>query len=203
MQARENSVKQLSELYNVVIGVALSLAIYNTTDTTAQFIPIKIDTIVNFLTFLVLILPLYHGAVRHLFATYVEDGGSSRIKAGALLADFFLLFIEGCLFVMMATAIANTSTLAWIIVTLLVLDSLWGFLAWIAFTGAQSQFSEKKWAVINIITASILVIGVFFSNNLISNNAYKAHFSLFIVIWLRTIIDYMLTWDFYFPPKQP
>jgi len=85
----------------------------------------------------------HHGAVRHLFATYVEDGGSTRIKNGALLADSYLLFIEGCLFVMIASVLKETVTFGWVLVTLLLLDCVWGFLAWLAFTGGQAQHAER------------------------------------------------------------
>src|SRR5262245_24966570 len=95
-EASKNSVSQLAELYTVVIGIALSISIYNTIDSSRVAIPLNLDYLPNLLTMLVLIIPFYHGAVRHLFATYVENGGSTRIKSGALLADFVLLFLEGC-----------------------------------------------------------------------------------------------------------
>lgn len=200
--ARENSVKQLSELYNVVIGIALSLAIYNTIDKTAAPIPLKFDTLPNFFTVLVLIVPFYHGAVRHLFATYVEKGGSTRIKSGALLADFFLLFIEGCVFVIMASVVSSTITLGWVIVGLLVLDSVWGFLAWLAFTGAQAQFAERKWALINVITAAFLTLGLIFLGDRVQDIPTGFQFALLIVASIRTLSDYVFTWDFYFPSDE-
>ena len=125
--ARQNSVEQLAELYNVVIGVALSLSISNAVDMNSHPIPVKLDKLVNVLTFLLIIIPFYHGAVRHLFATYVEEGGSSRIKNGPLLADFYLLFIEGCLFVMMASVLNETVTFGWVLVSLLLLECVGDF----------------------------------------------------------------------------
>ena len=84
--ARENSVKQLSEMYNVVTGVALTLAIVNIVDSDAPLIPIKSGlAAINFLTFAAVIVPFHQGAVRHLYATYVEGGGSSRTCAAHLL----------------------------------------------------------------------------------------------------------------------
>jgi len=123
--ARHNSVTALSELYTVVIGVALSIAIANSLDASAHPVPLKLMTIINVFTFIVLIIPFYHGAVRHLFATYVEQGGSETIKNGALLADFFLLFFEGCLFVLMASVLNDTVAFGWVLVALLMLDSVW------------------------------------------------------------------------------
>jgi hypothetical protein len=78
--ARENSVKQLCEFYNVVSGVALALAITEVIDVNAPTIPVHTELILNFLTFLVIVIPFHQGAVRHLFATYVENGGSCAFR---------------------------------------------------------------------------------------------------------------------------
>ena len=201
-EARANSVKQLSELYNVVIGIALSAAIYNTIDQKGSGVPLHFDHLFNFGVVLVTIIPFYHGAVRHLMATYVEDGGSSRIKSGALMADYVLLFLEGCIFVTLAVVVAQTETLIWVLVTLLVLDSVWGFLAWLAFTGAQSQYAEKKWAIINMFCTGFLVLIGVYGNATITSDPLMAQGSIFVVMVIRTIVDYGWCWDFYYPPSE-
>ena len=198
-EARKNSVSHLADLYNVIIGVALTLAVNNIIDTSAQGLPLRIGIAVNLLAFLVLVIPFYHGAVRHLFATYVENGGSTRIKSGALLADFVLLFVEGCLFVMIALLIGATEKMAWATVALLVLDSVWGFLAWLAFTGAHAQFAEKRWALINCVTAVAVSVLLIFGEQTFHNNLRMAQWGIVAVLTLRTIIDYVSCWDFYFP----
>lgn len=206
MDPRANSVGQLSELYNVLIGIALSVAIFQSfSNGTGGLISVANipASLPNLLIFMVLVIPFYHGAVRHLFATYVENGGSTRIKNGALLADFILLFLEGCLFVLMAMSVGNVHVLVWIVVALLVLDSIWGFLAWLAFTGAQSQFAEKTWAIINVVTASFLVAFILTFDDFSSDPDRMIQLSVVIaiVLTLRTIVDYAKTWDFYFPPN--
>ena len=193
--------KQLSDLYTVVIGIALSVAIFNTIDKKASGIPLHFDHLLNFGTILVTMIPFYHGAVRHLYATYVEDGGSTRVKSGALMADFILLFLEGCIFVTLAVLVANTQTFIWVLVTLLVLDSFWGFLAWLAFTGAQAQYAEKKWAIINSIFVTIFVLIAVFGNDTIATSPVLGQLGIFCVAVLRTTIDYSLCWDFYYPPR--
>lgn len=197
--ARANSVKQLADLYNVVIGIALSAAIYNTIDQSTTGVPLHFDHLFNFGTVLVTIIPFYHGAVRHLMATYVEDGGSSQIKSGALMADYILLFLEGCVFVTLAVLIANTETLVWVIVSLLLLDSIWGFLAWLAFTGARSQYAERKWAIINLFCTGVLVLIGVYGNSTITSDPLMAQGSIFCVMVIRTIVDYGLCWNFYYP----
>jgi hypothetical protein len=200
-EARKNSVSQLAELYNVVVGVALSISIYNVIDQNAKAIPLHLDYVTNLASILVLMIPFYHGAMRHLFATYVEDGGSTRIKDGALLADFVLLFLEGCLFVMIGSLISSTTKMMWVIVTLLLLDSVWGFLAWLAFTGAQAQQAERKWAYINVGAAAVVIVIMIFAGDVIRNNPLGAQLGLLTVLTVRSIIDYASSWNFYFPPE--
>src|SRR6266478_5281319 len=102
MSPRENSVKQLSELYNIVTGVALALAITKLIDPHAVSVPVKGDLIYAFVAFLITIIPFHQGAGRILYATYVENGGSTQVKHGALALDFLILFVEACLFVALA-----------------------------------------------------------------------------------------------------
>lgn len=199
--ARKNSVTELSQLYNVVIGVALSLAIYNLIDTSRNPLPINWDIALNFLTYLALVVPFYHGAIRHLFATYVEDGGSSRIRNGALLTDFFLLFIEGCAFVMMASLISNTIAFTHMILFLLILDTVWGFLAYLAFTGAGSQYAEKQWAIINFIASAFISIFIISYSYVPNMEDIHTQIVIFVIIFCRTIADYSKTWSFYFPRR--
>jgi len=198
-EARANSVKQLAELYNVVVGVALSLAMYNAVDRNAGLIPLNLSMLLNLITLIAIMIPFYHGAVRHLFCTYVEGGGSSHIKSGALLADFILLFIEGCIFVMLASQLDNTASFAALIAALLVLDCVWGFLAGLAFTGAQSQHAEKTWAIINFVAAALIIIALMVGGDFIAKSDIPAQVILLVIVMMRTVFDYYYTWDFYFP----
>lgn len=197
--ARQNSVMQLAELYNVVIGVALSISVYHSVDKTAYIILVKHSQIINLITLIIILVPFYHGAVRHLFATYVEDSGSTRIKNGALVTDFFLLFFEGCVFVLLGSVLDDTLKFTLVLIFLLVLDSIWGFLAWLAFTGAQAQYAERSWALINMITAGLLGILVIFAGGVFQMKPFSSQIGLFAVIGIRTVVDYFVSWKFYFP----
>ena len=167
--ARDNSVKQLFEMYNVVTGVALTLAIVNIVDSDGPLIPIKSGlAAINFLTFAAVIVPFHQGAVRYLYATYVEGGGSSRIMRGALAMDFFILFAEGCLFVALAALIGRANLFTGALIALLILDCAWGFLATLAFTGAQAQKAERKWSLINMLAAALLIFLYIFGPKILS-----------------------------------
>ena len=200
--ARENSVKQLSEIYNVVTGVALTLAIMNIVDSNASLIPIKSGLVaINFLTFAAIIVPFHHGAVRHLYATYVEDGGSSRIMRGALALDFFILFAEACLFVALAVLLERANLFTSALIALLIVDCTWGFLANLAFTGAQAQKAERTWSLINLFTAALLSLLYIFGPKILSGWDIDMEIAVFVICLVRSIIDYYSSWDFYFPTK--
>jgi hypothetical protein len=197
--ARENSVKQLSELYNVVAGAALALAITKIIDLNAPVLPIKSEPVLCFLSFLIIIIPFHQGAVRHLFATYVEGGASTRIQRGALAFDFLILFVEGCLFVALALLIEKPNLFTIVIIALLALDCVWGFLATIAFVGAQAQTAEKKWSIINLAAAAILVLAYIFGPPLLQGWNIEMKIVVLLICLLRTITDYYWSWDFYYP----
>ena len=76
---------------------------------------------------------------------------------GALAMDFFIIFAEGCLFVALAALIGKANLFTGALIALLILDCAWGFLATLAFTGAQAQKAERKWSLINLLTAALLV----------------------------------------------
>ena len=136
---RENSVKQLCDLYTVVVGLALSIAISKVIDETAVYLPISRANVWTFLVFIITVVPFYHGALRHLYATYVEHGGSKRIKNGALLIDYALLFVEGGVLVGLAYLIQSPSGFLGLFILLMFLDSVWGLLAHTTLIGSQAQ----------------------------------------------------------------
>lgn len=200
-KARANSVKQLCELYNVVIGVALSIGVYN------AFAPLNgpsvfesYDHLFNFMTFIALIIPFYHGAVRHLYATYVEEDASKNIKSWAVFFDFLVLFGEGCAFVYLAAYIGQIEAFFWGVVVLLAIDCVWGVFASIGFAGSQSQAAELKWAGLNFVTIIVVCIVVLLVVNGIYGWCYQSAIALLLLILLRTAVDYWLSWEFYFPP---
>src|SRR5262245_9840500 len=84
-----------------------------------------------------------------------------------------------------------------LLVALLILDSVWGFLAWLAFASAEAQYAERLWSLINVVTAVLLaLIFIFFDTTFISK-PLLSEIAVFALIALRTIVDYVLCWDFY------
>jgi hypothetical protein len=198
-EARKNSVEQLARLYSVVIGIALTLAMRSSLTPDASWPLVRLDCALNLASFFILVIPFYHGAMRHLYATYVEGGGSTRVKNGALFVDFILLFLEGCAFVVMSSVISDVSKFAWMVVFVLVLDSVWGVLASLAFTGAQAQNSERIWALINLVASVALICMLLLVPSRFVSNLIQGQFVLLSILTLRTVIDYIFCWQFYFP----
>jgi hypothetical protein len=126
--------------------------------------------------------------------------GIIPIKNGALLADFLLLFVEGCLFVLIASILPANEKFAWAIVVLLALDSIWGFLAKLAFTGADAQNAERTWALINVITIAAVILFIIFTKQTAKEQAVLFQVGLLTILSVRTIVDYYFCWEFYFPP---
>lgn len=201
---RESSVKNLQTLYSIVIGLSLVQAVRTIIgDPVGQ---IDVGGIPYFLSFFFILVPFYHGALRHLDSTYIE-APSKRVKSGALMADFLLLFLEAVLFLALSMVIKAHELFAWLMSALLLLDTVWGFLAHLAFsdrshsTGVEKGWTpEGKWATINVVSCVILVLFIIFSPRTPLWLFDSFGVGLCAICILRTVIDYMLTWDFYFPP---
>ena len=161
--------------------------------------PIELHLLPSIGAFIILIVPFYHGAMRHLYATYVEHGGSQNIKSRGLLLDFFLLFVEGCLFLLMASVIANPTAFLWSALALLAVDCVWGVVAWLLLTGAKSQFAEKEWARINAGAVAIIWTFLHFCPARLPADGEQVAWIALLVLGARTFIDYWRTWNFYFP----
>jgi len=200
-EAKKNSVRNLQNLYSIVVGLGLSLAIYNLLDFSRVGWPFRFELAPFFVSFLVTLIPFYHGALRHLDAAYTEQD-SGQVRGGALLADFWLLFIESCILLGLAVLLPTPQFFAWGLVLLLAIDTIWGFLAYLVFSKKVESKSELHWALINLITVVILsvcfvIIGIF------PPVAGVVVPSLWIIIlsvcFIRTIVDYVVCWTFYFP----
>jgi hypothetical protein len=201
-ESRANSVRHLEGLYTVVVGLGLSLSILNVVDPKLEGLPIRIDLLPYFISFLVTIIPFYHGALRHLYITYVEKEGK-QVRNGALLADFVMLFIESCFFLGLAVLITKPLFFAWGLATLLLFDSVWGFTAHIGFSQDVKPKAEVRWALINLLTTAGLVI-YFCLIDMVPIGASvqagaKLAIGLIVISVLRTVIDYAVSWNFYYP----
>ncbi len=206
---KENSVRSLSNLYTVVIGVALSLAVVGVIDTNSGLQSVTLSRSLLFFAFLVTLLPFYHGALRHLDDAYLENDSTVPVKDGALIVDFLLLFFHALAFVVLSLLLKNPGHFAWALTVVLTIDVLWGTFAHftakhsIGATGppAESASAPGKWAIINFIFVGVSVI------TLVNQDIYlgevaepiKLTIPIAFVCTFRTLIDYVWCRVFYFP----
>jgi len=194
-----SSVRNLASLYSVVIGLSLSIGMYNLVDASKSPIPIKVELVPFFGAYFATLLPFYHGALRHLDARYVESGAADP---HALLGDFIVLFVESCVFFALALLLPSPSFFTCALITLLIVDAVWGFVARLIFTPAKP---ETHWALINICTAVLLIILLAVMDGLPPRIPDQANTALGYVVLavavLRTVVDYKVTSSFYFPPN--
>ena len=191
-EAQKNSVRNLQNLYSIVAGLALSLSLYNLIDIYREGLPFKFELLPFFVSFLVTLIPFYHGALRHLDATYIEQD-TRQVRGGALLADFVILFIESCILLSIAVLLPKPQFFAYGLVILFALDSIWGFIAHFVFSQVAKTKAEVRWALINIVTALTLSVC------LIIISIFQLWIIILSVSVIRTVVDYVLCWEFYFP----
>jgi len=67
----------------VLVGLALAGAVTNLIGKEQQ-VPIRSSLLPYFIAYLFTLVPFYHGALRHLDATYIEDN-ETDVRPGALM----------------------------------------------------------------------------------------------------------------------
>ena len=156
--SRVSSVKHLQTLYTVVVGVALTVALEDISATAPGQISLlsSVDAVLLLVAFIATLLPFYHGALRHLDVTWIEKEGRD-VKSGALLADFVILFIEGCLFLLIARQLSSPFHFGVGLASLLAIDVIWGVVAHAAFTQHGADKAEWKWVENNVVAVVVIV----------------------------------------------
>lgn len=200
----ENSIRSLINLYTVVIGAALSLAVARAIDVNAGLASLGAIPILLFACFVATLFPFFHGALRHLDDAYVENV-NPQIKSGALIVDFALLFLHALAFVVLSQLLQHPSHFAWFLIAVLAIDVIWGVFAHFGSSSAGDLSPESRWTIINVIFVGL--VSFYLVSNDISleykENSLKLSVLLTIACLLRSTIDYIWCRDLYFPkPEQ-
>ncbi len=200
--SKQNGVKPLADLFTVVIGLSLTIALQGIIDPKATF-PLRVDIFPNFIAFIVTILPFTHGAITHLMTAY-EDADDKLAASASLLIDYFILFLNGCFFIGWAILLPTNKFATITYICILALDAVWGVLAKIFTSRSSVATPSLTWAAINAATAVILLLSVL----LFIGPIYKAgwdvnvSYAIALVAMSRTVVDYCLTWRFYIGEGQ-
>ena len=195
-KAIERSVDSIARIYAVVIALAISMSFQTLFKDDNGVIRFELNSILSatpaLVAFMFTLVPFWHGMNRHLDRCYLEK--SEVVAQGALLIDFSVFFLEsGILF---ATALTLRLGLIpyYCLAFLLALDMIWSLVShYIHFPKRKSH--AMKWSKINIvfIFVGLLVIAFPFDMKTIVLTALAV---------LRSIVDYWLCWDFYFPTEE-
>lgn len=197
---KENSIRSLINLYTVVMGVALSLAITRLIDPQTGLQAVTTSSGLLFIAFVVTLFPFYHGALRHLDDAYIENA-NRHIKDSALVIDFLLLLLHGIAFVLLSILIAVPNHFAWALIVLLSIDVVWGVFVHFGSSSRYEQTAEWKWTLINLV---FVFLSVWY---LVAYDIYIAPMSdpltlsipIAIACTFRTLVDYIWGKNFYFP----
>jgi hypothetical protein len=153
------------------------------------------------LSFLFLILPFYQGMNRYLLATYGVRA-TALPPAGFLIVDGTAFMFESALFFAMSRtlAIEKWQQFYWLVVALLSVDSLWGLTVPL-HANPGTALVIGHWVELNMIALIILLAALVlvsaYDANADTHVHYLAALGTFGML-VRTVIDYWLSWDFYF-----
>jgi hypothetical protein len=143
-------------------------------------------------SFIFLIVPFYQGMSRYFFLTYGDSTKLPQPYAAFLLFDAVNFLIESMLFFAMSQALAITSWRRFhaCVLTLLSVDIVWVWLSTWLHGGTVAA-----WMLINVVCAIVLLAIVRWPKSASRQPALWA----MIAVMARTIADYGLLWNFYFP----
>ena len=197
--ARERSVNNLQRLYAIVVSLAIAHSLIQIIEIISNkgltnFVGYYSELFM-FFSFIVTLIPFFHGANRYLDATYVT--GERTAGHYALLIDFIALFIEGLALFVLGMLITNLNVFYSFLVVLLVFDIAWvGSTTLTAKNESDKVPKFKKWASINAIAVAAILVSVW--SNLWPGQLIKSTILVLIII-ARTIYDYVSVWGFYYP----
>jgi len=186
------SVAHLQGLFAVVVGLALTAAITKLVDETAAPVPIHQGALPYFVVYLITLIPLYHGGLRHLDITYIE--AAQQPEALALIFDWGLLFLESCGLFALALFITQAEYFCYIFTGLLCFDAFWAFLAHLFSPGDRRMHPEWRWAIINAVTVVILIIVLWSLKVLSIDTSQTLWVFVGTIAVARTICDYTWCW---------
>ena len=190
----ERSVDSVQKIYAVVIALAVSEAIQSLLKGSSGTADLNLGQLSSglpaFIAFLVTLVPFWHGMNRHLDRCYLEK--ANAVVQGALLFDFVTFFVEASFLFAAGWSLRSGIDTFACLGLLLCIDMLWASISHqIHFPGTKSH--ARKWSTINIIGIGVAILIVAFPFQ------YKPLVLMAIAVF-RSIADYGLCWDFYFPP---
>jgi hypothetical protein len=196
----ENSVKSLVNLYTVVIGASLSIAVAGAIDINKGLESLTTSSMVLFVAFVATMFPFFHGALRHLDDAYIEND-NDHIKPGALIIDFSLLFLHALAFLVLSQLLKKPADFVWFLMGLLAIDVVWGIFTFFGSSSPAKLSPEIRWTIINFFFIGGLAFYLINNDIYIGWQGDSGKLAVLIAIGcvLRSGLDYLWCHDVYFP----
>lgn len=191
----QETIKNFSYLYSVVVALSLTTAVRNVISTSQGVkspFNLTLFDVITFSTFLAVTIPFYHGALMFLVRNYRR--GFKTKKKGELLIDFVALLAEAIVILALAESMLDLVNFIGWLFPLMIVD-----LIWVIFVYFKSKTRESdaplSWAGLDLAMIIFLY--------LIGNFAVAYTETCFIVLLMaslvRSILDYKLNYEYYFP----
>ena len=192
-KAIERSVDSLQQIYAVVISLAIAQAIQSLLKGSINGADLSFDYLASglsaFTAFSVTVVPFWHGMNRHLDRCYLAK--TTPVAHGALLLDFVTFFLEASLLFAAGWSLRSGIYTFVCLGLLLATDMAWAFVSHqIHFRGKKSH--AHRWSTINLVAMAAAFLAVELPFN-------SEPLVLMVIAVLRSIVDYWLCWEFYFP----
>ena len=189
------SVDSLQKIYAIVIGLAITKIAMSLPQFGDNFFAEVKNQLPNIISFLLIVVPFFHGMNRHLDSCYIERD-KKQVVQGALLLDFFVFFIESILLFICAKNINQGLTTIKILGSTLIVDMVWAVASHLIHYRSFTS-TVLKWLIINAITLALGLLVILLN----CYSDYSKSIVITTILTIRTILDYILCWKFYFPDK--
>jgi len=121
------------------------------------------------------------------------------------MLDFIALFAEGLLLFVLAMISNNENIFYTALAGLLIFDTIWvGTTNLTASTESDKVPRYFMWALINVIASCLLCLFVWshLFDMPVWKNLIARSIALMVVVIIRTVIDYIWVWQFYYPKGE-
>lgn len=202
--AFESTISSLKEIVTIINGLTITNAIIQllTANNTIGLENIDLLTLSLFLLLIANVIRFYHGNMRHLDTAYIAElgrGSSADVKLSGgrrIAVDFFVMFVQSVAFSIISFLIRMPNEFFGLFIGLLVVDVVWFFSVY-QYTPDRKAFEhQKRWTLNNTTAVFALLVGISTVSNL---DSIVQVCVLGAILLVNTLVDYMISWEFYFP----
>lgn len=211
LEGRRGSARHLLELYSIATGLALAAGLERLTRSDETGSSIHWTALPLFLAFLVTLIPYFHGALRHLDRTWIENADTAT--PDRMMIDFIALFAQVCLLFLLGKFELSPRPFLVTLILLLLLDSIWAAIStgleWFHFPSLRTgkgaiahvfhwEGGLRSWFWTNLVIAAVGLAMLYIFDRT-DADPLTISWIICLLCVVRTVIDYTASWNFYFP----